>query len=151
MNNKKIINTALVVTAIHFLLTSLVGRYIAVQIGTQMGQVVAGGLTSASAENNKEDAATIYQDMKKQSEAITGKWQLPELLISLPIVPVLKPTLLELRQIRIKKVITKEISRDQFRTQGLIIDYSVRFLNSLSLGLLVFIVLRIFNEKRKKR
>ena len=144
------LNGVLVVTISHFVLTSLFGHYIAVQIGTQMGQAIAGGLTSASAENNKDDATTIYQNMKNQSEAITDKWKFPELIISLPIVPVLKPALQELRQIRIKKVINKEISRDQFFTQGVVIDYTVRFLNSLSLGLLLYIALRIINRKITK-
>jgi len=143
MNKKKIITAVLVITLCHFFITSLVGHYIAVQIGTEMGQVVASGLTTASDENNKEDAKTIYHNMKDKGDEIKAKWQLPELLISLPAKPIINPLLRDIRQNQMNKIIKKEISRDQFKTQGLIIDYGVRLLNSLSLGLLLYAALRL--------
>ncbi len=50
-----------------------------------------------------------------------------------------------------RRLATKEITRDQYRTKGLMIDYTVNFLNSLSLGLLVFIVLRTLKQYKRKR
>jgi hypothetical protein len=147
MNKKKIITAALIVTLCHFVITSVVGHYIAVQIGTQMGQIVASGLAAASDKNNKEDATIIYQTMKSQNNEIKAKWEIPEVLISLPAKPVINPLLKSVRQKQMNKVIKKEISRDQFRNQGLLIDYSVTFLNSLVLGLLVYIALIIINRK----
>jgi len=150
MTNKKIINTALAVAVVHFMLTSVIGHYIAVHIGTQMGQVVAAGLEAASENNNKENADRIYQNMKRQTDETKAKWQIPELLISLPAKPVINPLLKDIRQNQMNKVIKKEISRDQFRTQGLIIDYTARLLNSIALGFLVFIALKIINQKITK-
>jgi len=71
MNNTKIIVATLVVAIIHFLLTSLLGHYIAVQIGTEMGQIVGGGIMAASDESKSEEEITrIYQDMKSKREDI---------------------------------------------------------------------------------
>lgn len=60
------------VTVIHFILTSIVGYYIAVQIGTPMGQIVASGLKEASKSSQApdEEASKIYQNMKKKVDAI---------------------------------------------------------------------------------
>jgi len=44
MTDKKLFTIALSVTIIHFVLTSVVGHYIAVQVGTQVGHLVAEGL-----------------------------------------------------------------------------------------------------------
>ncbi|MBI5076476.1 MAG: hypothetical protein HZB62_15095 [Nitrospirae bacterium] len=151
MTNKKIITIALSVSIIHFVLASVIGHYIAVQIGTEIGQVVVGGLSAASDKAKSEEEATrILQNMKSKSDEIKAKWQIPELIISLPAKPLINPLLKEIRQNQMNKVITKEISRDQFRTQGQFIDYIANFLNSLALGLLVYIALKIINQKITK-
>ena len=88
--------------------------------------------------------------MKSQSEAIRNKWQIPELLISLPSKPLINAFLKDMRQEQMNKVIAKEITKEQFRTRGLITDYTANFVNSLSLGLLVYIMLRILKYKNEK-
>jgi hypothetical protein len=55
------------ITLIHFVLISFIGHYISVQIGTQMGQVVAGGLIEArdnNPDNGQEEASKIHQTME---------------------------------------------------------------------------------------
>ena len=152
MTNKKIITITLSLTIIHFVLTSLIGHYIAVQIGTQMGKIVADTLIEASDKSkSEEEASRIYQNMKSQSEDIRNKWKFPELLISLPAKPLINALLKEMRQNQMNKYIAKEITREQFQTRGLITDYTANFVNSLCLGLLLLIGLNIstkFGERR---
>jgi len=152
MINKKIITIALSVAIIHFVITSLVGHYIAVQIGTQIGHVVIGGLSASSDKTKSEEEATrIFQNMKSQSDEIKAKWQIPELIISMPAKPLINKALKEMRQNRMHKYIAKEITREQFKTRGLITDYTATFVNSLALGLLVYIVLKILNQYKRER
>lgn len=149
MTNKKIFAIVLSVTIIHFVLTSVIGHYIAVQIGTQMGQVVASGLTDAteqSPQSSEEKANELYQGMKNRSEGIIENWRMPLLLLSLPAKPLLKPFLKEIRKNQLNRVISKEISKEQFYTRGRMFDYSANFVNSLSLGLLVYLILRILKH-----
>jgi len=149
MTNKKIFAIALSVTIIHFVLTSVIGHYIAVQIGTQMGQVVASGLTDAteqSPQNSEKKATELYQGMKSRSEDIIENWRMPLLLLSLPSKRLLTPFLKEIRKNQLNRVISKEISKEQFYTRGRMLDYSANFVNSLSLGLLVYLILRILRH-----
>jgi len=141
------------VTVIHFILTSIVGYYIAVQIGTPMGQIVASGLKEASKSSQApdEEASKIYQNMKKKVDAINETWKIPSLLISLPVKPLMNSFLREIKKNQLNMVISKEITREQFRTQCLIIDYTANFLNSLSLGFMVYIILRILKSRAEDR
>jgi hypothetical protein len=151
MTNKKIILIAIAVVMVHFIITAVIGHYISVQIGTQIGQAVISGFTAVSDKNNKEDATTIYQNMKRQSDEIKAKWQIPKVIIALPVKPAIDYLLEDIRQNQMKRYIAKEITKDEFRTRGLITDYAATFLNSLSLGLLVYIVLRILNQYKRER
>ena len=154
MTNKKIIKIALSVAIVHFIITSLVGHFIAVQIGTQMGQIVAGGLTEGSDKNPakaEQEATRIYQNMKRKSEDINSQWKIPLFLISLPAKPGINYLLKDLRKERMKKAMAKEITMEQFKTQALITDYTANFLNSLSLGLLFFFGLKLSDKYRKRR
>ena len=151
MTNKKIITITLSLTIIHFVLTSLIGHYIAVQIGTEIGQVVVGGLAATSDKTkSEEEATTIFQNMKSQSNEIKAKWQIPELIISLPAKPLINALIKDMRQNQMNKYIAKEITREQFKTRGLITDYTANLLNSMVLGLLVYIALKMINQKITK-
>lgn len=154
MRNKKIITAILTIAVIHFLLTSIIGFYIGVQLGTQMGQIVSGGLTGASDKNpdkSEEEANRIYQNMKSKRDDILARWKLPLLLISLPAKPLMNPLLNEIGKKQLNKVISQEVTKEQFQMRVNIIHYTANFLNSLSFGLLVYIMLRIFNQYRRKR
>jgi hypothetical protein len=154
MTNKKIIIITLSLTIIHFVLTSLVSHYISVQIGTQMGQVVAVGLIETSdnsPDKAKEGATRIYQNMETKSKDINASWKIPQLLISLPAIPLITPLLKDIKKQQMNKVIAKEITREQFRTHGLMLNYSINYLNSLSLGLMVYVGMRILYRSKPVR
>jgi len=154
MKNKKIIIIAIIIAVGHFILTSVIGHYISVSIGTQMGNIVAGGLVEASEKNSakaEEDANRIYQNMKSKIDVINERWEITNLLISLPAKPLFSPLLKEMSKKQINKVITNEITHEQFRTQALMMYYSANFLNSLLLGFLLYIIMIVFNQHRKER
>ena len=154
MRNKKIIIITLSLTIIHFVLTSLISHYISVQIGTQIGKIVAGGLIEASDNNPdkaKEEATRIYKNMETKSDDIKESWKIPQLLISLPARPLITPLMKDMRKQQMNKVIAKEMTREQFRTRGLMIDYTINFLNSLLLGFFVYVGLRFLYQKQTIR
>jgi len=154
MTNKKILIITLSLTLIHFVLTSFISRYISVQLGTQTGQVVAGGLIDASdnsSDKTQEEATKIYKNMEAKSNDINTNWQIPQLLISLPARPLVTPLLKDIRKRQINKVVAKEITLEEFRTNGLMIDHAVNLLNSLLLGLLIYVGLRFLYRKQLVR
>jgi hypothetical protein len=119
-----------------------------------MGNIVAGGLVEASEKNSakaEEDANRIYQNMKSKIDVINERWEITNLLISLPAKPLFSPLLKEMSKKQINKVITNEITHEQFRTQALMMYYSANFLNSLLLGFLLYIIMIVFNQHRKER
>ncbi len=149
MTNKKIFTVTLAVTIIHFTLTSVIGYYIAVQIGTQMGKIVADGLIEASGKKTdkaEEEANRIYQNMKSKSDSINESWKIPYLLISLPAKPLITPFLREIKKGQLNRFISKEISKEQFRTRWKMLDYAASCANSLSLGFIVYLILRIWKH-----
>jgi hypothetical protein len=146
----------LVIAVAHFILTSVVGRYIAVQIGTQVGQLVAEGLIETygispqSVPKSEEEAKRVSQDMKNKRDYILGKWEIPSILISSPIKRLMNPFLKNIMEARMKMVISKEISREQFYTRGFMIDYAATFVNSFCLGFLVYVILRMLRQYEMK-
>ncbi len=76
IRSKKNIVVSLSVALIHFILTSVIGHYIAVQIGTQTASIVAGGLIEAyekspqNFQKSEEEAKIISRDMQNKSEGI---------------------------------------------------------------------------------
>lgn len=153
MTDNKIFIIMLLVTIIHFILTSVIGHYIAVKTGTQIGQIVASGLVDTSPKSPEaqgEEAAIIYQNMKKKRDDINEHWKIPSLLISLPAKPIMNSFLVELRRNQFNKVISKELTKKQFYTHGKMIEYTANFVNSLSLGLIVYLILRIVKSRRKR-
>jgi hypothetical protein len=156
MTNKKIFAIALSVTIIHLLLTSIIGHYIDAKIGTKVGQIVAGGLMESyekrlqTSPKSGKEAKRVYQDVKIKSEDAIQDWKLPVLLISLPLKPLMNPFLKNIMDARIRMVVSKEISREQFYTRGIVIDYAATFVNSFCVGFLVYVILRISKHYKMK-
>jgi len=147
---------ALIIALAHFILTSVVGQYIAVQVGTQVGHGVAEGLIEAygkspqNLQKSEEEAKRISQDMKNKSEGITENWKLPLFLISLQIKTLINPFMKKIRDTRIEMVLSREISKDQFYKWGIIIDWTANFINSFFVGFLVYVILRISRHYKIK-
>jgi hypothetical protein len=117
---------------------------------------MAGGLMESYEKSpqtppkSEEEARRIYQDMKNKSEDVIENWKLPLLLISLPLKPLMNPFLKNIMYAQIKMVISKEISKEQFYTRGIMIDYAANFVNSFFVGFLVYVILRILKHYKIK-
>jgi hypothetical protein len=132
---------------------SIIGHYIAGQIGNQMGQTVSDGIIKsldANSQNSEEEAKEIYQAMKAESEDIFANWQVPILLISLPTKSLMNPFVVKARKAQFNRLISKEISKEQLLTQGRITDSVANFVNSLCFGLLAYLVLSLFKKYKRE-
>lgn len=137
---------AVSITILHFILTSVAGHYIAIQIGASTGQAVAKGLIESTENPQPSEKETNgrYQDMKSKSDEIISRWKLPLLLISLPIKPVIQPLLNKIRKAWIyEPAFSKQISKKQFKTRSIIIDTGANAFNSLTFGLLIYLACRL--------
>jgi hypothetical protein len=153
MTNKTVFNLALVLMIIHFIITAVIGHFIAVQIGAQMGIRVAHGLIESSEKNvdgTEKDPNSIYENMISSRDSIFKTWRIPRLLISLPAKPVMNPLLKEIGTVQLERVISKDISKDQFYRQGRMIEYTARSLISFSFVILVYAIRAIYNKLRAK-
>jgi putative exporter of polyketide antibiotics len=140
------------ITILHFILTSIAGHYIAIQIGSSTGRAVAEGLIEAteSPKSSEKEVNETYQTMKNKSNEVISRWKIPLLLISLPIKPVIHPLLNKIRKVWIyEQVLSKKISKDQFKTRGIIIENIANGLNSLTFGLLIYLAYRIIFKGRR--
>jgi hypothetical protein len=156
LTNRKIFFITLVVVAIHFVLTSAIGYYIAVQEGKQLGKIVTDGLIEVyekspqeSPRKSEEEAKMISQNMQEKRDEIIKKWEISTILISLPIKHFVTPFLQDLQRERTKKVLSKEISIEQFYTQERLMSFATNLANSFAFGLLIYAIIIIFNRKPK--
>lgn len=99
----------ILLTLLHFAVSSIYGRYIADKAGAEMGHVAAQGLTKAYASSGSfaKAAADIYEGMKTQR-------------------------------------------KDQFRFRGKIVDNLANLVNSISFGLILYLLLRIWSWKKER-
>jgi hypothetical protein len=146
----RVFTVALLISLLHFIITSAVNHYIAMKVGSQVGQVVAGELIEASEnrEASDDEANRIYGKMKSRGQGIIERWKIPLILISLPIKPLMNPFLKKIRETRMHMVLTKEISREQFYTRGIIIDYTANFINSVVLGSIIYVTFRMLKKRQ---
>jgi hypothetical protein len=141
---KKIVAIAVSIAAVHFFVTSVVGYYVGSYVGGQVGQVVAKGLIDVS-ERRGEDLGTVVSDVfgkvHNASEAIMAPWKPVFAVLSFPAKWLIQPISSRLSRSRLEAVRNKEISREQFATEGRLLDLAANLLNSSVLGLLIFVAL----------
>ena len=70
MTTKKIFSFSLAITIAHFALTLAIGHYLAVQVGSQMGQVVASGSSDISKQKTEAETNEICQKMKSNEVTV---------------------------------------------------------------------------------
>ena len=143
----------ILLTLFHFAVSSIYGHYIAEKVGAEIGSVVAEGLTKAYAgsESSAETAADIYKGMKTQSDEIYGRWKTHFFILSLPSGPLLNPFWQSVRNNWIySPLLSKEISKDQFRIRGIIIDTTANAVNSFSFGLLLYLLFRLGTWRKQR-
>lgn len=143
MTTKKILPFSLAITIAHFVLTLVIGHYLAVQVGSQMGQVAASGISDISKQKTEAETNEIYQKMKNNGNEIIGDWKVTNFLLSLPMRFLLAPSYKKIQNANLNNALNNEISKEQFYTRRKIIDYSANLVNSFCLGPLIYFVLRL--------
>jgi hypothetical protein len=141
-------------TVLHFIITTAVSSHIAMQVGSFAGQVVAKGLIESGEKpsSSEKDGSQIYQNMIAKSNDEYSKWKVPMLLISLPIKSILNPLGKKIRIVWIDEPVRlQKISLDQVKERGRIIDNISNGVNSLSFGILVYLVYRFIMKVRSSR
>jgi hypothetical protein len=149
--NRKIVTIALSIATAHFFLTSIVGYYVGAHVGSQVGQVIAKGMIDIM-EHGGEDAESVApqigRNMDSASEAILAPWKPVFVILDFPAKPIIRPISSHVWRSRLEALRAKEISREQFRIEGMLVALAASFLNSLALGLLVFVALVPLRHKR---
>jgi hypothetical protein len=154
MTNRKIALIAVAVAMLHFVVTVVATRYVAFQIGAQMGRSVAGFLADATQVNPSQSGKSVdekHSDMTARNDSIIADWQTVLVVLSLPTRPLLDPPFRQFDRQQIKRVLAKEITMEQARTTAIITDITKNFLNSVSLGLLLFFTMRVIRHYMSPR
>ncbi len=139
-------------TILHFIITSLVGHYIAIQVGSIAGQSVANMLKESTGNTSSSDNEINdrLQAMRNNIDEQISRWKLPVILISLPIRPIIQPLLSVARKGWIYgPVVSHQLSKEQAATRLVIIDTGVKILNSLSFGLLIYLGCWLFYKRKR--
>jgi hypothetical protein len=138
------------VSILHFIITMVVGSYISTQVGSSAGQVVAKGIIEAGKEpSSKKNTDQIYQYMIDKSNDELSKWKTPLFLISLPIKPILNPLGKKIKSALIDEPVRlQRISLDQVKERARIIDNIGNGVNSISFGILAYLVYGLIMKAR---
>jgi len=144
----------LLCTVLHFIASSIYGHYIAKQVGAEMGNVVAQGLskTYTSSDSSTETEADIHKEMKREKDQIYKRWKIHFFILSLPSGPVMNSLWQAVRKNWIYAPLhAKEISSDECIFRGKIIDNLAGTVNSLSFGILLYILFRLWSWRKQRK
>ena len=150
MPPRKVATVAIAVVVAHFALTSIVEHYISGRVGAQAGEAVAHFLIGAhesAASGSADRVDDLYQEMRKSSKDITDRWLVPLAVVSFPAKFLLKPFLSAALRNDFESYHAQQLSRDEVHTRVVARDVLANLFNSLVLGALVYLVLRVFNRR----
>ncbi len=88
--------------------------------------------------------------MKNRSEGIIENWKVQLFLTSLPVKTLMNPYLKNIRDTRMRMVLSNTMPKDQFYKWGIVIDYTANLINSFCVGLLVYVILKISTRYKMK-
>jgi len=137
---------ALLITVAHFALSSLLGHYVAYQVGGSAGENIARFITETYDSKGAASEAELterYRDMKKAIDATADRWQVTFVLLSLPIKFALEPMFRSVTRSWYDQAFADGLSlpRLRFRIRTIIVVEDL--LNSIALGLLAYLGLRM--------
>jgi hypothetical protein len=146
MTHRRIVLIAVLVTAAHFVLSSLLGYYAAYEVGGRAGENIARLITETYESKNAPTEAAIaerYRDVKKSIDETAARWRPAFVLLSLPIMFALEPMLKPVTRGWSDQALSHELSVPQWRLRMWAIVAIEYVLNSAFLGLLVYLALRV--------
>lgn len=142
------------IVVVHFIATSIIGHYIAMEIGTKMGNVVASGLSQSYESTNSSDtkAENIHKEMQRKSEEIFAPWKTISIIISLPAKPLTNTFWRCVAKRWVwSPALQKEISREQMIFRAYTVDYLETGVNSISFGILLYFILWVYYYFKTRR
>ena len=143
---------SLLVIAVHFSVSAMIGYHVANQVGSDTENVVVGAFYVNANEQSQrlsdQDAHMLYNDMNLRIERNISTWKIPLKILSLPIKPLLKPIRNRLLYSDYQEVVAKRMSPERFLTRRNAFAYLSFFINSVVIGLCVYIGIRTYSVKR---
>ena len=141
----RILLVVFVIIFIHFAISYFVGNYVAKEMGTQMGNIVAESLFNYYHSPDEK----AFKDMKKDANSIVNHWKPIYSVMNFPTAPLINP-LKEwvFQKYLIAPFLAGDISREQFKIRGAINDNFSPGINSIAFGLLIFLLIKLFQSCR---
>ena len=146
VNHRRIILIAVLVAAIHLMLTSVLGYYLAHEVGGSAGRNIARTLIDAHESNtsaSEVEAVERYGEMKKTIDATVDRWRLVSFLASLPVGFAIDAMAKPVTRYWFAQALAHELSLPQWRVRMYALVAAEFLLNSGVLGLLVYLALRV--------
>ena len=150
MPNRHIIRVVLFIAVVHFVLTSIIGYYAAYRVGGGAGESIGRLLIDGYESRGTMPESTIdqrYRDILNTTEATAAQWQLAFVLISLPVGFALEPLFKPISRGWFDQALANQLSLSQLRTRIYALGLFENLLNSISLGFLVYLGLRIAKRR----
>lgn len=141
-------------TLLHFVVSSVYGHYIAKQVGEELGNIVGHGLieSDTSSTSSDEAASDIYEGMEKRTDEVYKRWWPHLFIVSLPSGPLMKPLWHSVTMDWADTpLLSKQISVDTWRMRAKVVSTLERLTNSLSFGLILYVLFRILIWRQQKR
>ncbi len=146
MTHRRIVRVLLAVVAVHFVRTSAIGHNIAVRVGSNTGAAVARYLIDAyelNAKGSEPTADDAYRDMKNSVEVSNEPFRLVFAILSLPTKSLIEPMFRPMTRRWFEELLSDKLSRAQLRARLFALEIVENLVNSISLGLLLYLGLRM--------
>jgi hypothetical protein len=146
MKIRRSIRVSLLVAVVHFVLTSVIGYYAAYRIGGAAGESIAHLLTDGYESHGAMSEQTIeehYRAIKSTAEATAASWEPVLALVHLPIGFALEPMFEPVSRGWNDQALANELSYSQWKMRVYALILFKYLLNSVCLGFLVYLGLRI--------
>ena len=143
----RIFLVVLVIIVIHFTLSYFAGHYVAKEIGTEMGTIVAEGSSEYYHSSDEE----VFKEMKQNANKVVNNWTPIYSVMNFPTTPLINP-LKEwaYRKFLFAPALAGNISREEFKARGAINDNFWAGINSMAFGLLIYVLIKLCHSYRLK-
>lgn len=136
----------------HFIFTLITTNIIAKQIGNDVGNIVVKELTRnhGNIVPSESTVSGAYAEINRVTTLSQG-WEYSLLIVSLPAKSAMQPVAENVRKLwAYEPALSEVITMDQFILRSNIINITVNALNSISLGVVLYLSLMLIDVIRRK-
>ena len=135
------------VIVIHFTLTYFAGHYVAKEIGTQIGNIVAENSSEYYQSFNEKG----FKEMKEDANKAVNNWKTIYSVMNFPTAPLVNPLKAwAFHKFLFVPALAGDISREEFKARGAINDNFWAGINSMAFGLLIYVLIKLCHSYRLK-